>query len=354
MESPSRSILITWWLGYIGSHTCTIFWEEDYDLIIVDNLSNSNLSVLDSISEIIWKKPKFYNVDIRDINEFEKVFKNHPEIDWIIHFAAKKAVWESCQDPFLYYENNIIGTHNLLKLMQKYNKKNIVFSSSATVYDAPKLLPPFSENDRVGTYNPYGTTKLIIEYLLKDLSTFKWFSVVNLRYFNPVWAHHSGLIWEDPRWVPNNLVPYVLKVANWEIDHVQIFWDDYDTEDGTWVRDYIHVMDLADAHLSAYNHLLKYQSYKEENNLEENKWYFDTFNIWTWDGKSVKEIIELVKKVTEKDIQYKVVSRRLWDIDTSIANPQKAKQVLWREYSRSMYQAVEDARRFIQYKNRTK
>ena len=133
MEESSRSILITWWLGYIWSHTCKIFWEKDYNIIIVDNLSNSDLSVLDKIAEIIGKKPKFYNIDVRDIDEFDKVFKNHPEIDWVIHFAAKKAVWESCQDPFLYYDNNIIGTNNLLKLMQKYDKKNIVFSSSATV-----------------------------------------------------------------------------------------------------------------------------------------------------------------------------------------------------------------------------
>jgi len=342
-----KTILITGWLGYIGSHTCAVFGEVWYNIIIVDNLSNSDISVLDKIAEISWKKPKFYNIDIRDINEFEKVFKNHPEIEWIIHFAAKKAVWESCQDPFLYYENNIIWTNNLLKLMNKYDKKNIVFSSSATVYDSPKLLPPFSENDRVGTYNPYGTTKLIMEYMLKDLATFKWFNVVNLRYFNPIWAHHTSLIWESPKWIPNNLVPYILKVAIWEIENVQIYWDDYDTIDGTWVRDYIHVMDVAEAHLSAYDQISKYNNYKKENELDTNKWYFDTFNIWTWDGKSVKEIIELVKKVTEKEIPYKVVSRRPWDVDTSIANPQKAKQVLGWEYSRSMYQAIEDARRFI-------
>jgi UDP-glucose 4-epimerase len=351
MEGASKTILITWGLGYIWSHTCTVFLEEDYDIIIVDNLSNSDLSVLDKIKEITWRKPKFYNIDIRDIEEFEKVFKNHPNIDGVIHFAAKKAVWESCQDPFLYYENNIIGTHNLLKLMQKYDKKNIVFSSSATVYDAPKLLPPFSENDRVGTYNPYGTTKLIMEYMLKDLANFKWFNVVNLRYFNPIWAHGSGLIWEDPKWVPNNLVPYILKVGNWEIENVQIFWDDYDTEDWTWVRDYVHVMDVSEAHLSAYRQILKYNEHKEENNIDINKWYFDIFNIWTWDGKSVKEVIELVNKVTEKEIPYVVVSRRPGDIDISIANAQKARQVLGWEYNRSMYQAIEDARRFIQSQN---
>jgi UDP-glucose 4-epimerase len=289
----------------------------------------------------------FYNTDIRDINAFEKVFKSHPEIDWIVHFAAKKAVWESCQDPFIYYENNIIWTMNLLKLMQKYWKKNIVFSSSATVYDSPKLLPPFTETDRVGTYNPYWTTKLVIEYMLKDLANFKWFNVVNLRYFNPIGAHPSWLIWENPKWIPSNLVPYTLKVAKWEIDNVQIFGNDYDTPDGTWVRDYIHVMDVADAHLSAYNQLWKFEQYKVENDIEENKWYFDIFNIWTWDWKSVNEIINLVSTVTEKEIPTKVVSRRPWDIATSIANPQKAKQVLWREYKRSVYQAIEDAWRFM-------
>lgn len=334
-------------MWYIGSHTCTTFWNEDYNIIIVDNLSNSQLSVLDKIAEINWKKPTFYNTDIKDYSELEKIFKKHPEIDGIIHFAGKKAVGESCQDPFLYYDNNIIWTINLLKLMQKYDKKNIVFSSSATVYDSLKILPPFTENDRTGTYNPYGTTKLVIEYLLKDLANFKWFNVINLRYFNPIWAHASWLIWENPKWIPNNLVPYIFKVAKWEIEKVQIFWDDYETADGTWVRDYIHVMDVADAHLFAYNQLQKFTEYKKENNIESNKWYFDIFNIGTWDGKSVKEIIDLVSTVTGKEIPSEVVSRRPWDIATSIANPQKAKQVLWREYKRSVYQAIEDAWRFM-------
>lgn len=343
----SKTILITWGLWYIWSHTCTIFWENNYNIIIVDNLSNSQMPALDKISEINGKKPLFYNTDIKDISELEKVFRKHPEIDWVIHFAGKKAVWESCQEPFMYYDNNIIWTLNLLKLMQKYEKKNLVFSSSATVYDSIKLLPPFTETDRVWTYNPYWTTKLVIEYLLKDLANFKWFNIVNLRYFNPIWAHHSWLIWENPKWIPNNLVPYILKVAKWEIEKVQIFGDDYDTPDWTWVRDYIHVMDVADAHLAAYNQLEKFEQYKLENEIDANKWYFDIFNIGTWDWKSVKEIIDLVSKVTEKEIPSEVVSRRPWDIPTSIANPQKAKQVLWREYKRSVYQAIEDAWRFM-------
>jgi len=343
----TKTILITWWLWYIWSHTCTIFWSENYNIIIVDNLSNSKLETLDKIAEINGKKPLFYNTDLENYSELEKIFKKHPEIDGIIHFAGKKAVWESCQDPFLYYDNNIIWTINLLKLMQKYDKKNIVFSSSATVYDSLKILPPFTENDRTGTYNPYGTTKLVIEQLLKDLANFKGFNVINLRYFNPIWAHSSWLIWENPKWIPNNLVPYIFKVAKWEIEKVQIFGDDYDTPDGTWVRDYIHVMDVADAHLAAYNQLLKFNEYKKENNIESNKWYFDIFNIGTWDGKSVKEIIDLVGTVTGKEIPSEVVSRRPWDIPTSIANAQKAKQVLWREYKRSVYQAIEDARRFM-------
>ena len=343
----TKTILITWWLWYIWSHTCTVFGENNFNIIIIDNLSNSQIDVLDNIWEINWKKPIFYNVDIKNYEELEKIFKKHPEIDWIIHFAGKKAVWESCQDPFLYYDNNIIWTLNLFKLMQKYDKKNIVFSSSATVYDSLKILPPFTETDRVWTYNPYWTTKLVIEYLLKDLANFKWFNVVNLRYFNPIWAHSSWLLWENPKWIPNNLVPYIFKVAKGEIEKVQIFGNDYETLDGTWVRDYIHVMDVADAHLSAFNQLQKFVEYKKENNIQDNKWYFDIFNIWTWDWKSVKEIIDLVSTVTWKTILSEVVSRRPWDIPTSIANPQKAKQVLWRESKRSVYQAIEDARRFV-------
>ncbi len=341
----TQKILITWWLGYIGSHASVVFGQAWYDLIIVDNLSNSHMWVLDSITNLISKQPQFYEIDIRTPNALEKIFQENTDIDWVIHFAAKKSVWESCQDPFLYYENNIQGTINLLQTMNNHNVKNIVFSSSATVYDSLKLIPPFSESDRTNTNNPYGTTKLTMEYLLKDMSSHKNFNCVLLRYFNPVWAHPSNLIWETPKWIPSNLVPFIYKVAKWEIEKLNIRWNDYKTDDGTWVRDYIHVMDVAEAHLASYKHILDYIQFQ---NMAENPlWLYDIFNIWTWNGKSVKEIIEISQKITEKDIPYEVSPRRPWDVDVSIANPLKAKQILWRESTRSIFQAIEDWRNFV-------
>lgn len=348
MSSSKEKILITGGLWYIGSHTAVAFWEAGYDIVIIDNLSNAHKSVVERIGKLSGKKPIFYNADLKDKEAVKKIFKEHPDISWVIHFAAKKSVGESCEDPFLYYENNIIGSINLFKAMQEANIKNIVFSSSATVYDAAKLLPPFSEMDRLNTVNPYWTTKLVMEYLLKDLSSYKYFNTVCLRYFNPIGAHHSWMIGENPKWVPSNLVPYVLKVAKGEIEHVKIYGNDYETEDGTGIRDYIHVMDVAEAHLWAFNHIKESVEYQK--NTDKVTWLYDIFNIGTGDGKSVKEIIDLVQKVTEKEIPCKIVGRRAGDIDVSIANPQKAKQILWWEYKRSIYQAIEDWWRFVNNK----
>lgn len=195
---------------------------------------------------------------MRDYEFLDKLFENE-KFDGVIHFAAKKAVGESCHDPFLYYDNNITGTTNLLEIMDKHQVKNLIFSSSATVYDAEKNIPPFTESDRLNTTNPYGTTKLVIEYLLKDMVQHKGFSVICLRYFNPIGAHHSGLLGENPKGIPTNLVPFLLKVAKKEIEKITVFGDDYPTPDGTCIRDYIHIEDLANAHLLSYNWLIQQQ-----------------------------------------------------------------------------------------------
>jgi UDP-glucose 4-epimerase len=266
----------------------------------------------------------------------------------VIHFAAKKAVGESCHDPFLYYENNIDGTINLLKAMEKFGVENIIFSSSATVYDAENLLPPFSESDRLKTINPYGTTKLVIEYLLRDMVQHKGFNAIALRYFNPIGAHPSHLIGENPKGIPTNLLPFLLKVAQGEIEKLNVFGNDYDTADGTCIRDYIHVMDVAEAHFSAAKYLHDREQLVETSEIHTISPLWEVANIGTGYGKSVKEMIGIVSTVVGHDIPTVVVERRDGDAPVSLANPLKAKKLFDREAKRSIMQAVEDARMYFQ------
>lgn len=244
-----------------------------------------------------------YEGDVRDAELLKKIFEEH-EITGVIHFAAKKAVGESCHDPFLYYENNIIGTINLLEVMNNAGVKNIIFSSSATVYDAEKNIPPFTETDRLNTTNPYGTTKLVMEYILKDMVMHKGFSAVLLRYFNPIGAHHSGMLGENPKGIPTNLLPFLLRVAKKEIEKITVFGNDYPTPDGTCIRDYIHIEDLARAHLASYEYLIK----EKEENLIENPDFnlFEIFNIGTGLGKSVQEMIHLTQNITGEEITFEI------------------------------------------------
>ncbi len=325
------AILITWWLWYIWSHTAVVFANAGYDILIVDNLSNTDVSVLSHIEKLTNKKIPFYQLDIRDKEWLEKIFIEH-QIDGVIHFAAKKAVGESCEIPFDYYDNNIFWSICLFESMVKYNVKKIVFSSSATVYD-PEGTPPFVETDRLNTTNPYGTTKLVMEYLLKDMAMYKWFQVICLRYFNPIGAHPSWLLGENPNGIPNNLLPYIFKVASWVLSKVNVFGNDYSTPDGTWIRDYIHVMDLADSHLVAY----------EKNWLSN----FEIFNIWTGQWTSVLEMVTTVQTITQKNISYEIVARRSGDVSISLANPTKANTVLWWKAIRTVDDALRDGRNFI-------
>jgi len=326
------TILITWWLWYIGSHTAVVFLQAGYDIVIIDNLSNTDISVLSHIENITGKKIIFHELDIRDKEWLEKVFVEN-KIEGVIHFAAKKAVGESCEMPFEYYDNNIIWSLNLFAIMEKYAVKKIVFSSSATVYD-PEWTPPFVETDRLNTTNPYGTTKLVMEYLLKDMATYKWFQVICLRYFNPIGAHPSWLLGENPHGIPNNLLPYIYKVALWELSKVNVFGNDYSTSDGTWIRDYIHVMDLANSHLAAY----------EKNWLSA----FDVFNIWTGQWTSVLKMISMVQTITQKNIPFEIITRRSGDVAISLANPSKANTVLWWKASQNVENAIRDWWNFIQ------
>lgn len=339
----NKKILITGGLGYIGAHTTVLFMQAGYDVVILDNLSNAHKeSVLAEIKELTGKEPPFYEGDIRNYDYLDNLFSKE-EIDGVIHFAAKKAVGESCYDPFLYYDNNIIGSINLLKVMNKHQVKKLIFSSSATVYDTEKNIPPFTETDRLSTTNPYGTTKLVIEKLLYDMALHKGFSAICLRYFNPIGAHSSGLLWENPKGIPTNLVPFLMKVAKKEIEQITIFGGNYITPDGTCIRDYIHVEDVAQAHLQAFDYIQKYiqQSSEIENWLPN---FFEAFNIGTGTWKSVKEMLAITESIVWEPIAHTIGERREGDVAISVANPSKAKKMLWREPQKTIITAVEDAR----------
>lgn len=307
------SILVTGGAGYIGSHTVVELLNNDKDVIVIDNFSNSKPEVLRKIKEITRKDFQFYEVDLLDYDSLDKIFRIN-EIDSVIHFAGLKAVGESVKKPLNYYENNVSGTINLLNIMKKYECKKIIFSSSATVYGEHNQVPYNEEMEIRHATNPYGETKIIIENILKDLynSDNEW-NICLLRYFNPIGAHESGLIGENPNGIPNNLMPFILKVANKEIDHLNIFGNDYDTPDGTGVRDYIHVVDLAKAHVKS---------------LEKSG--FNIYNLGTGNGYSVLELVNTFKEVNNIDVPYEIAPRRNGDIATCYANPTKAnKELNW-------------------------
>ncbi len=326
-------ILVTGGCGYIGSHTSVELLNHGYDIVIIDNLSNSKKDVIDKIKEITKKDFKFYEADVCDKNTLEKIFTEN-KIDAVIHFAGFKAVGESVAKPLMYYQNNLESTINLLQTMDKFNVKKIVFSSSATVYGKPKSLP-IKEDFPLSTTNPYGTTKLMIENILRDLykSDNNW-SIAILRYFNPIGAHKSGLIGENPNDIPNNLMPYIVKVANKELKELSIFGNDYDTKDGTGVRDYIHVVDLSLGHIKAIEKISKETG-------------CDAYNLGTGNGYSVLEIVETFKKVNNIDVPYKIVDRRPGDIAACYADPTYAKEKLNWQAQYGIEEMCKDSYEFI-------
>ncbi len=304
------AILITGGAGFIGSHTAVELLNDGREIVILDNFVNSKPVVLDRIKQITGKDFKFYEADLLDKSACERVFKEN-KIESAIHFAGLKAVGESVEKPLLYYHNNLTATFNLCELMTEYNAKKIVFSSSATVYGKPESVP-IREDFPLSTTNPYGETKLMIERILKDLCVAdKEWKVAILRYFNPIGAHESGLIGEDPCGIPNNLLPYVAQVAIGKRDHLNVFGNDYKTHDGTGVRDYIHVVDLADAHLKALDKL-------------ESIVGIDYFNVGTGKGYSVLDIVKAYEKATGLKVPYVIGPRRPGDIDECYADPTKA------------------------------
>ncbi|MBQ9266900.1 MAG: UDP-glucose 4-epimerase GalE [Clostridia bacterium] len=327
------SILLTGGTGYIGSHTAIELLNAGEEIVIVDNLSNSKIEMVDKIKKLSGKDLKFYETDILDREGLEKVFSEN-EISEVIHFAGFKAVGESCQKPIEYYHNNVTGTLILLDVMRKHNCKKIVFSSSATVYGSPKSLP-IRENFPLSTTNPYGTTKLMIEKILEDVAKAdsEW-SIEILRYFNPIGAHESGEIGENPNGIPNNLMPYINYVAVGKLDHLNVFGNDYDTHDGTGVRDYIHVVDLALGHLKALSKARETAG-------------INYYNLGTGKGYSVLDIVDAFEKANGIKIKYEIAARRPGDIASCYADPSKAREELGWEATRDLQKMCEDSWRFV-------
>jgi len=316
-----KNILLTGGTGYIGSHTAVELLEKGYSVVAYDNLCNSSKDVVDAVNKITGKKLEFIKGDILDFDALDKAFSKH-KFDAVIHFAGLKAVGESVEKPLEYYENNVGGTIQLLKVMKKHNVSKIVFSSSATVYGSPKSLPIF-EDFELGTTNPYGETKLMIEHILQDYAgADKNFTAVILRYFNPIGAHSSGLIGEDPNGIPNNLAPYIAQVIEGKREHLNVFGNDYPTIDGTGVRDYIHVVDLALGHVAAIENVTTPSSH--------------IYNLGTGNGTSVFQLVGAFEKACGKKVPYKVASRRQGDIAACYANADKAKIELNWQATRSV------------------
>lgn len=325
------AILVTGGAGFIGSHTCVELLNAGYEIVVVDNYYNASPKALERVKELTGKEFKSYNCDVRDSEGMDKIFKEN-KIDAVIHFAGLKAVGESCQKPIEYYDNNIGGTLKLCDVMRNNGCKNIVFSSSATVYGMNNASPLKETMKTGGTTNPYGTTKYMIEIILEDIykSDNEW-NVTLLRYFNPIGAHESGRIGENPNGIPNNLMPYITQVAIGKRPYLSVYGDDYDTPDGTGVRDYIHVVDLADGHVKAVKNI-----------LEGNKGV-QIFNLGTGKGYSVLDIVKAFSKAYGKELPYKIAPRRPGDLAVCYSDPTKAKEVLGWEAKRDIDDMCRDS-----------
>jgi UDP-glucose 4-epimerase len=311
-------ILVTGGLGFIGSHTVVSLQEHGFDVVIIDNLYNTRIEVLDSITQITGKKPSYYNIDLREKQAVQDFFKKEQNIEGVIHFAASKAVNESVENPLLYYENNINTLVYLLQELQKFPQAKFIFSSSCTVYGQADVMPITENATLKQAASPYGNTKSIGEEIIHDVANVSNINAILLRYFNPIGAHKTALIGELPLGVPQNLIPFITQTAIGKRQELSVFGNDYPTPDGTCIRDYIHVVDLADAHVIALKRLL------ENKNLEK----VEVFNLGTGKGSSVLQVIQSFEKVSNQKLPYKIVSRRAGDITEAYAHTQKANEIL--------------------------
>jgi UDP-glucose 4-epimerase len=334
-----QKILVTGGCGYIGSHTVVELIENNFDVLIIDDFSNSNKETIENIHKITGVKPTFYDCDLKEIHTVRKILKENKDIVATIHFAAYKAVGESVAKPLLYYQNNLVSLLNILSTQLEIGTTNFIFSSSATVYGNPKTLPITEENETQRPFSPYGNTKKVAEEILEDLSKAnKDCNLISLRYFNPIGAHKSGLIGELPNGIPNNLMPYITQTAVGLRDKLSVYGNDYPTPDGTPIRDYIHVVDLAKAHVKALKRQL-------QNKQEEN---FEVFNLGTGKGYSVLEVIKAFEEVSKKKLNYEIVERRDGDVPKLYADAKLAEEKLEWKANKSLEEMIASAWRWEQ------
>ncbi len=336
LSYPMPTILLTWWLWYIGSHCAVVLIQAWYDVVIIDNITNSNPNVLDGTEQITAIRPVWYQGDICDADVLAEIFVTH-QIDAVIHFAAKKSVGESMEIPHEYYHNNITGTQTLLRVMDDHSVRNIVFSSTCAVY-SPINVPPYTEEMSTGPESVYGMTKRINEEMIQWLVLAGKLDACVLRYFNPIGNHHSGLIGENPSQVPQNIMPIIMEVLEWKREYLTVFGDQYDTRDGTCIRDYIHVMDLAEAHVEALERL----QIKNWKLRIKNLWIYEIVNLGTGSGTTVLEMVQAVEQALWKKLPYQIVAPRSWDLPAVYGDCSKAKKLLWRETNRTITQGVKD------------
>jgi len=323
----NRKIIVTGGCGYIGSHTAVELINNGFDVIILDNLSNSSIKTLERIKKITGKSVHFEHVDLKNSEATKNAIKKYDNVEAVIHFAAYKAVAESVKKPLMYYKNNLYSLLNILEIKKELNIQNFIFSSSATVYGEPKDLPITEESDVKRPFSPYGNTKKIAEEILEDfVHSHPDFSTISLRYFNPIGAHESGFLGELPNGIPNNLMPYITQTAAGIRKELQVFGDDYDTPDGTAIRDYIHVVDLADAHVKAVQRLVN----------KEHKKPMETYNLGSGNGYSVLEVIKSFEKISKKPLNYRIVDRRAGDVPKLYASTDSAKKNLNWEAKRTI------------------
>ncbi len=342
-----KKILITWGLWYIGSHVTIQCMKEGYEVVILDNLSNSSLTTLHEIEQIVGKKPIFFDADMRDIRKLEQLFSEHNDIEWVLHLAWYKSNKESCEKPYEYYDVNINGTIRLLYMLNKYNITKIVFASTANVYDFASTIPPFVETDKVKPLTPLATTKLIVEQILSDIAKHKYMNSVTLRIFTTIGADKSGLIGDSPK-KHANLASNLSKVALGQRDKFALYGKDFATEDGSAIKDFIHVDDVASAFIHSYVYLETFEkTQKESDDIEFLHGVNEIFNIASWMGSSVLEITNTMEQITEQRIPIKVEERKEWEVAVLIGNSKKAQNILWRQSQKTPFEALQDHWNFV-------